>query len=342
MPAPPGIAAASAGRARIHKLAVLAVLALLAGCGGRSEEPAPTGPSLRVEVAPDSAGLGDPVRVTVTAVVPNGSEIDFPGGADSIGAWRILAADEPQVRKRGSWTQWERSFTVAGYRLGLIGPDTLRLAARTASGDTLRLRYAPRALQVGGVLKPGDAVDATKARDIQDVVATGPRLWPWIAGAGIVAALGGFLLARWLQARKRAAQPALPPPGPTPEQEFEDAIARLLAGRLLEQGLVREFYYEISRAVRLYLERVHGLPLLESTSSEVLDLLGARMRNEEEATRLREWLAEGDLVKYAKLDRLQAEAMSYLDRSRGLVRLFARPAVLGVSTAAAAAGGGRP
>jgi hypothetical protein len=52
---------------------------------------------------------------------------------------------------------------------------------------------------------------------------------------------------------------------------------------------------------------------------------------------LRDWLAEGDLVKYARMERLQAEARNYLERSRDLVRQLARGTA--VSSEAPSTGG---
>jgi hypothetical protein len=163
-------------------------------------------------------------------------------------------------------------------------------------------------------------------------------LWPWFAGGALLLAACGFLGARLLDRRRRRRAAEAPViSGPTPEEEFERAIALLLASGILEQGLYREFYYEVSGAVRLYLERVHGLPLLESTSTEVMDWIGGRLSSANERAALRDWLAEGDLVKYARMERLQAEARNYLERSRDLVRQLARGTA--VSSEAPSTGG---
>lgn len=298
------------------------------GCRDRGEPIAP-GLAFRVEVSADSVSLGDPVELRMRAVVPSGARPIFPGGGradgDSIGPWRILERGNPVRREQGGWQEVTQTVKFSVYRLGSLGPDTLRLGGTLAGGDSIRLLYAVDPVRVIEQIHPGEGADASKARDIQDVVATGPRRWPYFVAAG------GLMLAlviaglRWLRRRRRAAATFVPqaPPGPTPEEEFESAIERLLASGLLEQGLVREFYYEVSRAVRLYLERVHGLPLLESTSTEVAALLNPRLRAAHERDALVAWLREGDLVKYARLDRLQAEALGYLETSRGLVRVLA-------------------
>ncbi len=316
--------------------------AFLAACG-RSTPPVEPRSSLEAVLAPDSAGLGDPVLLRITATLPASAKPILPGEGDSLGAWKILRRGAIQSRRSGGWIRYERELTIAAYQLGEVGPDTLTARGVLAGGDSLRLRYAPRRLSVKGKLAAGEPVDASGARDIRDVVSTGPTLWPWILlGAALIAAAIFFGWRRLRRRRMRsAAEAALP--GPTPEEEFERAIERLLASGLLEQGLYREFYYRVSGAVRLYLERVHDLPLLESTSSEVLSLLRARIPGGVERDALREWLAEGDLVKYARLERLQAEARNYLERSLKLVRLLAAVGAAGAAAGiATGAEGGAP
>jgi hypothetical protein len=283
------------------------------------------GIGLRASIAPDSAGLGDPVVLRIEAVLPKGARAQLPGDADSLGAWKRLRAGEVVKRADGSYERWTRDVTVAAYRLGAVGPESLRVRAVGARGESLRIACRAPRLRIGGSIRDGEPVDPSRARDIRGVVATGIPLWPWLVGGALLLAAGGFLGARILDRRRRRRAVEVPVmAGPTPEEEFERAISLLLASGILEQGLYREFYYEVSRAVRLYLERLHGLPLLESTSTEVMERIGGKLATSDERAALREWLAEGDLVKYARMERLQAEAHLYLDRSRELVRRLAR------------------
>jgi hypothetical protein len=281
---------------------------------------------MRARLDSDSAGLGDPVGLRLAVTLPAGARVAFPGEGDSLGAWKVLKADPVRRMRDDGWERLERYLKIAGYRLGEIGPDTLRLSGLSAAGESLRFAYSPQRLRITSQIPPGQ-VDPSSLRDIKDVVRTGRPAWPWLVGAGILTAAGFVLLLRRLRRKKVTLLEAPPVPGPTAEEEFENAIASLLRSGLLEQGRYREFYYGVSSAVRLYLERTHGLPLLESTSSEVIELLSPRIRDREVRNTLRDWLVEGDLVKYARMERLQMEARTYLERSRELVRLLAASVV---------------
>jgi hypothetical protein len=309
----------------IGHVAILVLLLTASGCRKGGTDFRSDRPTARATLSADSAGLGDPVVLRLEAIVPRGARVSLVSPGDSLAGWRILRAEPPRQDARGGWDHWKQALTIAAYHLGETGPDTLRIVAKGARGDSLMLAYAPSPLRIGGVLKPGEPTDPSKVRDIRDVMSTGMPLWPWVVAAAVFLAAGiWFAIARIRARRRRIPAEAEPPPGPTPEEEFEAAIEALLAEGLLERGLYREFYYGVSRAVRLYLERKSGLPLLESTSAEVFTLLEPMTRGDFERIALKDWLSEGDLVKYARMDRLQAESNRYLLKSRELVRTFAR------------------
>jgi hypothetical protein len=85
-------------------------------------------------------------------------------------------------------------------------------------------------------------------------------LWSLIGG-GVLAALLGFLLWRWIKRRRRA--PATP--------DFEVALARLEAARaLMQPGRARDFSIEVSAVVREYIERRFRVMAAHRTTHEFL------------------------------------------------------------------------
>jgi hypothetical protein len=306
----------------IESLTAIALAAAL-GCSGTDMPETGDAPELSVSITPDSAGLGDPVRLRIEAILPAGAIATFPGNGDSIGAWKVLHAPAAEEAGRGEMRRWVREITVAAFRLGWCGPDSIRLFVQLADGDSLRLACEAPGLLIGGELAGAAAIDPASARDIRDVVSTRAPRWPWIAFGAVLLLAVAFFLIRWRRSRRRVGDELVAQKHLSPAEEFEAAIAKLLASGMLEDGRYREFYYGVSGAVRLYLERLHGLPLLESSSGEVARLLTPKLGDETERSALHGWLHEGDLVKYARMERLQAEALQYLERSRSLVDLLA-------------------
>jgi hypothetical protein len=81
-------------------------------------------------------------------------------------------------------------------------------------------------------------------------------------------------------------------------RELEDLLARDLPGR----ARVKEFYLEITRIVRQYIERSHGVRAPEQTTQEFLSAALQDPRFDRESIRrLREFLTAADLVKFAAL-----------------------------------------
>ena len=81
----------------------LFALVAAVGCSGNGTVGGNRRPVLTATVAPDSAGLGDPVRLRLEAILPAGAVVAFPGDSDSIGAWKILRAPASEERGRGPW-----------------------------------------------------------------------------------------------------------------------------------------------------------------------------------------------------------------------------------------------
>jgi hypothetical protein len=133
-------------------------------------------------------------------------------------------------------------------------------------------------------------------------------------------ALTAFLVGRWL----RRARPLPPPPPPRPAWELAlEALVRVRTQRLIEQGLTREVFDEVSLAVREYLGRRFGFDGLESTTRELLEhlaRLGSTVPPRELIEDIELLLRRADLVKFANLTPEAAECELALERGERIVR----------------------
>lgn len=101
---------------------------------------------------------------------------------------------------------------------------------------------------------------------------------------------------RYLRKRKRI---AVSPP-PSPEEIAHAELKRLLAEKLPEQGLVKEFYLRLTGIVRRFIEGTTGVRLPELTTEEFLRTMRTRdIFSAERAVRLKDFLEVADMVKYA-------------------------------------------
>ncbi len=74
----------------------------------------------------------------------------------------------------------------------------------------------------------------------------------------------------------------------------------MLKKDLLSDGLIKEFYSDISEIIRRYIEGRYFIPALEETSREILIELNGQDISEEMLLKVKESLELSDLVKFAK------------------------------------------
>ena len=153
-----------------------------------------------------------------------------------------------------------------------------------------------------------------------------PRDWvPLIIAVALflLAAIGGFFLLRKLRELRRppeekAAPVAKQPLRPAWETALEE-LDRIAAADFVEKGEVDRQYVEVTETLRRYLEERYGIPALESTTEDLIELLRPAPLPSDVASRVLSLLREADLVKFAKARPDLADARSSEGRARELV-----------------------
>jgi hypothetical protein len=294
-------------------VALLAAVAAAAATVARADEPAAThdasdgapgeaAPSpveVVTRVEPDTVTIGTPFRFVVEVAVPPGLEVRLAQPTERIGDFDIVDfGDTPPAVRDGKSvvTRWYRLVGYEpGYKLLPAPPVQYRRPGET-------LATAPEKEAVVTVESALEA--AGEVTDIRDVKPPEepPRDWRayYLAG-GILAVLGALAALLWRASVRRAGRAATAPP-PTPADELaRRALDTLRMRRLAEERLFKEYYSALATIVREYLERRFGLRAPEMTTEEFLlaTARGGRLSPAHRA-RLGEFLAEADLVKFAR------------------------------------------
>lgn len=203
-------------------------------------------------------------------------------------------------------------------RNGLVLPPVPVAVAR-ASGEVMTLCTAPQPLLVEDPIanevepKPRPNPPPRPQRETWEAA----RTTFYAALAGVV--VGAALLAALSWWRKR---PKVVPP-PPPVLPWLVALTELDAIRrstLLEENKTGEFFDRVSDAVRKYLGGRYGYDGLESTTDEALAVLARVRPPVPELDRIRRFLEESDLVKFAKVTPTVAECGDLIDVGEQLVR----------------------
>jgi hypothetical protein len=120
----------------------------------------------------------------------------------------------------------------------------------------------------------------------------------WI-GVPIALAAIGYLL--YMRLKKRAAIAPAPKKKEPPYWEVAlDKLRQLEAKELWQNGEVKAFHSEITEIVRRYLSQRFGLPVMETTTTETVELLANARDAERVLPDVKEFLSLADMVKFAK------------------------------------------
>jgi len=253
---------------------------------------------LEVAVEPSTIHLGDPVRVTVRLVYPQGTRITAFAPEGELGDLALLdrKVEPPRALDLGR-VEEARALRITAYQLGSHEVPALHAAHADASGEVVTVASAPVRFEVTSMLTSGDTAPA----DIKPPAALPEgRLWPW---ALLALALAGACLWAWWRRRRRrpAAERTAPAAPPRPPHEVAYAeLERLLSSGLLEAGRVKEFYIELAEIVKRYLTARFGVETFERTSSEILEALRAARVPVRVSGATGDFFAACDLVKFAR------------------------------------------
>ena len=120
--------------------------------------------------------------------------------------------------------------------------------------------------------------------------------------------------------KRRTKAPVLKPERMRSAEEIaREAVERLLARKLVEQGHFKQFYLELSEIVKRFLGSNLGVHSLERTTEEFTrDLRGVSVPSAQYRM-IREFLEDCDLVKFAKYRPGAAEVEQIIARSRSMI-----------------------
>jgi hypothetical protein len=299
--------------------------------------------TMTVSVEPRLAQVGDSVRVEVVVQTPEDFVVQLPSAA-SLGELAVRAMDSPEPRLAPAGGQvWRRTFTVDALGAGplQVPPLEVQFARRpqdpqadvlfdqSLRSDDLQVEVRSALTDEDNVMQPRDITGTVLPEHTWGELARA-GVWPVVATLAVVALVVGVLVA-WRRRRMRPAPPILP------EVWALRALDELAAEDWFGTGRAREFYYQLTEIVRVYIERKFALAAPEMTTPEFLAAL-ARERTTlpYDTERLRVFLEACDLVKYAALRPRREDADAALETARAFVQTTAASEL---ASRAAVAGG---
>jgi hypothetical protein len=249
-----------------------------------------------------SVSLGGWIHLTLQARHPSSTPIAWPALRDSLGPFEIVQADSIAKKDESGGTVTEtRSLVVARYEPGTASIPPVAVSYRKPNDTTqFTAQSNPIPVDVRGI-----QVDTSLAiRDIKPPLSV-PLSWQEVAlysGILLVLAAIGYAAWWWWKKQRNKAlgiveeKPAIPPDILALAQ-----LQELETKHVWQKGEVKLFYSEATEIVRRYVEGRYGVMALEMTTDEVLDQLAAFKLSRELMDAIRAFLADADMVKFAKV-----------------------------------------
>ena len=287
---------------------LLAALAILAGAAGA--ETIKVGASL----TPQPLAIGDRAALTAVFTTSPGIRLEPAFSATALGEWEVLGVRALPPRPAGAEIEQRFEVILTCWSATATASPELAFAASIPPASPHRIVVAPIPVTMRSALagvKDADDLKAPKG------MIEYRSWWPWIL-AGLALALAGA--GAWLWRRRvKALAAASGVPALPPEISAHEALERLLASNLLEEGQVKGFYSELSDVLRRYLEGRFGIPALDRTTTELLPELRQRAELRALFGELRAFLDDGDLVKFARYVPEPAEIDADVNRVRRVI-----------------------
>jgi len=264
---------------------------------------------IRVETtAPtDSITVGQRFRVVHEFSFPDSLSM-IPVAEINTGKCRLLSIDRGERIDNGMGSR-AVTLDLLALELDMARVPEQAFDFRTPSGDTLRVFSGEIEIPIRLVTAPDSELASLKEQWEAPA-----RTWPWIAGAAGVLVLAA--LAWWLVRRRRKAALEILAPVMPADYAALTELTRIEAMGLLDQGEYKRYYTLVVDAIRHYLEKRFHVDAMDRTSDELLLDLGARGARVEA---LPAFLAEADLVKFAKYQPVRENGEAAMRTARALV-----------------------
>jgi len=239
--------------------------------------------------------IGDPITVHVLVQHPKGATVQ-PVLEDTLAGFALLQRVPPAPQGDAATAT---GVVIARYDTGnaMVPPLVYFYSVPGAAPDTVST--PPVAITVHTM--PVDTSQAIK--DLKP-----PLSVPWTlaeialyAGVILLVAALGYLGYWYWKRRKRVkrGEVYVPPPKAPHVLAYEE-LAALKEKKLWQQGLVKQYYSEVTEILRRYIERRFSVMALEETTEEILAGLRAKHLGNGVMAETEKILRRADLVKFAK------------------------------------------
>ncbi len=254
---------------------------------------------LQVNVNKPSINIGDLIRYTITVDTETNVQYQMPEFAQNLGKFAIRDWERSEpVKTENGRVEQKQIYVLETYLTGTYEIPPVKLIY-FYKGKTNLISSTPICVEVTSVAEEGDLFSGI--RDIKnpvgifDVVKESIWFWPKILLIFIILIASIIYFIKKRRNKEEAPIPKLPA-----HEIAYAALKELYNKKLIEAGLIKEYYFEISNVLRHYIEDRFALRAPERTTEEFLhELNSSSSLTEAHHDLLKKFLEECDMVKFA-------------------------------------------
>jgi hypothetical protein len=238
---------------------------------------------------------------------------------DTFNKLEIVEKGKIDTAKNGDLATYKQRLLITGFDSGVYTIPRLAFTVIPASGDPYTISTDSVQLLVQTV-----AVDTTQPfKPIKDimVVKTTWRDYIWYILGGLVFIILIIYVALYFIRNKKTVAPVQPVvPKETLQQKTLRVLDQLESKQLWQSGKVKEYYTELTDILRIYIEHRYGIPVMELTTNEFLEVVRKNRELLPFENVLAQILYTADLAKFAKAQPLEHEHIATMESVRSFVR----------------------
>jgi len=241
--------------------------------------------------------VGDYIQFTIRAEYDEGIRISPPSLTDRLGILEVVKVQPVSFEENKNIQQF--NYVISGFDSARVVIPPIPITYFV--GNTSE----PQITETNEVVVFIHTLEVNPSEDIKDIkepirIAFDWLFWSIIFVVILLLALIGYLLYKKFKKpveEVRIVKKA--PPIPIYIQALK-ALDQLSSKKLWQQGQIKEYHSEITEIIRKYFEERYHFNSLEMTSAESMIVLNRVMDNEKMINITGKFLANADMVKFAK------------------------------------------
>lgn len=270
---------------------------------------------LKTTLSRSQITVGEKINFTVNANIPKNAKFTPPAPEDNFGKLTVKGWDLKRTELQ-NYDSISVQYLITTYiPENCTIPPLKFIIENNSATDTLITENIP--LEILSVVNSKDSIIDIKDLRSQQIAGKAPLWWFWllISVVAIIALVFVVLLIK----RRLSKPEKLPPPKPAYEEAIE-ALGILYGKRYLQQGLIREYVFELSEIFKRYIGRRFQVNAEEYTAEELIAWLGVSGLELKVRHPVEWFFRTTDLVKFAKftpddmtVERFGKEVISFLE-----------------------------